>query len=449
MHQGSHKKPHDADRTMVRPMPGGRPVQRQGPAAPDAAPPPTAGSGEDMSPYALPRAGTNPILAAASPLLSVAPQIRQSASQRDPHRLKEDLTQGVRRFEQNAADSGVPHAKVVAARYVLCTFLDECAASTPWGSGGIWARDTLLVRFHNETWGGEKVFQLLTRLAQDAKANADLLELIYICLALGFEGRYRVMDNGRSQLETIRERLYRMLKEQRAQPDRSLSLKWRPATVEARRWFEMTPLWVFLALCLAAVVGSFLAYRTVLNTRSDPVFAQMQRIRPAMLLAPAAPAASRPSPVPPAPAAEPKLRRFLEPEIAAGLVAVQETVEKRVITIRGDGIFEPGSAQVSRAVLPLLDRIAAALRENPGTVVVSGHTDSQPIRSVRFPSNYHLSQERADGVAKILAAGIGAQRVRSEGKAESEPIAPNDTPAGRARNRRVTITLLNDQSRTQ
>lgn len=72
----------------------------------------------------------------------------------------------MRKFENDAALAGVPREAIVAARYILCTFLDETAASTPWGSGGVWARKTLLVRFHNEVWGGEKVFMLLSKLAE-------------------------------------------------------------------------------------------------------------------------------------------------------------------------------------------------------------------------------------------------------------------------------------------
>jgi type VI secretion system protein ImpK len=436
-------RPADGDRTVVRPMPGGRPVHPQQ-ATDVAAPHAATAPARESATYALPQASCNPILAAASPLLSIAPQIRSSAMHADPQRLKDELTHGLQRFELRLGEAGVPHATVVAARYVLCTFLDECAASTPWGSAGVWARDTLLVRLHNETWGGDKVFQLLNRLAQSPKANADLLELIYVCLSLGFEGRYRVAENGRSYLETIRERLYQMLKEQRGAAERSLSVKWKPALVESHRWFEMTPLWVFLAFCLAAMATGFLTYRMLLNARSDPVFAMLQGIRPVTVMA-----APQALPAPTPPPAQPRLRRFLEPEIAAGLVAVQENADKSVITIRGDGIFEPGSAQVNRDVRPLLDRIAAALREHPGMVLVSGHTDSRPIRSVRFPSNFHLSQERAEGVGRILADAIGPARVRAQGKAESEPIAPNDTPAGRARNRRVTIVLLAGQARTE
>ena len=66
--------------------------------------------------------------------------------------------------------------------------------------------------FHNETWGGEKFFQLLARLSQNPREHILLLEMINYCLLLGFEGRYRVLDNGRTQLETIKQRLWQMIR---------------------------------------------------------------------------------------------------------------------------------------------------------------------------------------------------------------------------------------------
>ena len=75
----------------------------------------------------------------------------------------------------------------------------------------MWSRHSLLVTFHNETWGGEKFFQLLAKLAQNPQQHAHLLELMYYCLALGFEGRFRIVDNGRTQLETLKQRLLTIL----------------------------------------------------------------------------------------------------------------------------------------------------------------------------------------------------------------------------------------------
>jgi type VI secretion system protein ImpK len=76
-------------------------------------------------------------------------------------------------------------------------------------------------------------------------------------------------------------------------------------------------------------------------------------------------------------------------------------------------------------------------------VLVNGYTDNQPIRTVRFPSNWQLSQARAEAVAKVLAAQLPADRpVSAAGKADADPLAPNTNADGRERNRRTEIVLL-------
>jgi type VI secretion system protein ImpK len=149
-----------------------------------------------------------------------------------------------------------------------------------------------------------------------------------------------------------------------------------------------------------------------------------------------------PPPPPPPQAKAPRLAGLLKPEIAAGLVEVQDLADRSVVTIKGDGFFEPGSAEIAGGVRTLLPRIAQALADLPGQVLITGHTDNQPIRTLRFPSNWHLSQERADAVKGELARTVKRERLRSEGRADSEPLTDNNTPAGRARNRRVEITLF-------
>jgi len=120
---------------------------------------------------------------------------------------------------------------------------------------------------------------------------------------------------------------------------------------------------------------------------------------------------------------------------------VRDLEDRSVVTIRGDGTFRPGSATLEESVLPLLRRIGEALREVPGPVLITGHTDNVPIRSARFPSNWHLSVERAESVRTLLAGLVAADRLAAEGRADAEPVAGNATPAERARNRRVEITL--------
>src|SRR5690606_13800704 len=90
---------------------------------------------------------------------------------------------------------------------------------------------------------------------------------------------------------------------------------------------------------------------------------------------------------------------------------------------------------------PTLERIGEALALLPGPIEVTGHSDNVPIRSVRYPSNWHLSRDRAQSVATLLGEFVDPGRLKSTGKADTEPLAPNDSAAGRARNRRVEITL--------
>ena len=122
---------------------------------------------------------------------------------------------------------------------------------------------------------------------------------------------------------------------------------------------------------------------------------------------------------------------------------VRDLADRSIVVIKGDGFFEPGSAVIADRTLPLLARIAEGLKATPGTVLITGHTDNQPIRTLRYPSNWHLSQDRADAV-KTCSASRGSSRSACAPKAGPMPSRSIRArrPAGRARNRRVEITLI-------
>jgi len=424
----------DAEHTIMVPTPGAR--QRQQPAAA-----PVAQQGAEFGFAQVTHvSGLNPLLAAANPLLNLVPQLRATLHHPDPAAAKEFLTAQIKEFERRAKAAGIANEKIIAARYALCTLLDEAAASTPWGGSGIWAKDSLLVRFHNEAWGGEKFFQLLSKLAETPGEHRELLEFMYVCLALGLEGRYRVLDNGKAQLEALRERLAQMLRQLQGEYERPLSPRWEGVHAARRTVLAAMPLWVALGGLGVLLLAVYASFSFILNRASDPTFTQIQnmRARPATI-APVLP------PAPP-PAAKPRLAGFLSREIELGLVAVRDEPGRSTIIIRGDGLFAAGSTTVSPNYLDVLDRIAAALKAVPGAVVVNGYTDDQAIRTTRFPSNWHLSQERASVVAKLLEEKTGASgRFSVEGHADANPVAPNNTSAGRARNRRVEIVLTPKQ----
>ena len=433
----------NSDRTVIKPAAGRPRPAGAAPAAGGAAagPPPAASRDVPLAMEALMTASLNPLVAAAAPLLAAAPRVRTTARHPNPAGLKDALAEGIRKFEAQARSQGQPNDQVIAARYILCTLLDEAAASTPWGGSGIWSAQSLLVQFHNETWGGEKVFQLMSKLAENVEGNRNLLELLYVALAFGFEGRYRVLDNGRAQLDSVRERLVQLLRQGRPAYEKALSPRWKGEKPEVAKLRDGIPLWVVATVAALVLAGVLASLRFSLGDRAGPVFATL-----AGLDAKAATvSAATPSPVPVPAAQAPRLAGFLQPEVAAGLVQVQDFTDRSVVTIKGDGFFEPGSAVISAAVRPLLPRIAQALNDTPGSVLVTGHTDNQPIRTVRYPSNWHLSQDRADSVKAELAKTVRPERLRSEGRADSEAVADNTTPPGRSKNRRVEVTLFVSQ----
>lgn len=375
--------------------------------------------------------GASPLVQAANGLINLIPQIRAMATVPDPGSFQQYLFEMVREFERLARARGVPGENIMGARYCLCTVLDEAAAQTPWGGSGVWPAYSLLVSLHNETWGGEKFFQLLNKLVQTPQQHIDLIELMYFCLLLGFEGRYRVIDNGYSQLETLKAHLLQVIENTRGDRSAALSVRWQGLERKATPPWAAIPLWVG---ALAAVLVGFLIYLWFsfrLAAPADELLAAISNTRVSK---------SRPAPIE---AAHPRLRQFLEAEIREGLVDVSDTLDRSTIVLHGDGLFEPASTVVKPAYAGVIARVGQALGQVPGRVVVRGYTDNTPIRTARFASNWELSQQRARSVADMLARSLGdATRLQAEGRADSDPVAANSTPEGRARNRRVEIVLM-------
>ena len=142
------------------------------------------------------------------------------------------------------------------------------------------------------------------------------------------------------------------------------------------------------------------------------------------------------------PAGPGPLTQALAAEIGRGEVAVTDTPRGSLIVLKSDALFASGNARPGAALQPLIERIAGVLDAQPGAIVITGHTDDVPIRTARYPSNWELSSERARSVVRLMAARLREPgRLRAEGLADADPLAPNDGPANRARNRRVEIIL--------
>ncbi len=139
-----------------------------------------------------------------------------------------------------------------------------------------------------------------------------------------------------------------------------------------------------------------------------------------------------------------KIREALNVEIEQGLIEVETAGRRIIIRIREKGSFPSGSAQLIKPFRKVIDKMVKALEATHGAIVVSGHTDNRPIHTERFRSNWELSASRAVTVIhELLKSGkLDEKRFRIAAFGDTRPIADNATPEGRARNRRVEVTLV-------
>jgi len=406
----------DAEVTIVLPTPGRK--RSAFAAAPErhAAAADLAGLG-----------GLNPLVEAANPILAAVPQIRHSLRHPDPASLRDRLREQVGAFERSALAAGIARDEVREARLALCALLDDSAAATPWGRH--WS--PLVAEMHSEMSGSDSFLSVLERLLAQSQRRTELLEFFYVCLALGFEGRYRGGESGRQALAQLRTQLFDLIDRSRGEHASELSPRCRGAEVRARRVTGPLAVWSAACACALFLAVLYFACSVLLGARSDPVARELARLKLPPLDVPAA--------TPPAAAAalSAELAKSIGPE-----VEVSEVPGGAMIILKSDRFFASGSARPDSSVVPVIQRIATALSAVPGAIVVTGHTDDQPIRTARFPSNWELSTERARSVLALMAAQLAEPaRLRAEGLADSEPLVANDTAANRARNRRVAILL--------
>ena len=374
--------------------------------------------------------GLNPLVQAASPLLLLAAQMRDTVSM-DVAGLRRHAMDEIRRFEEQARQAGIPSEVVLSARYTLCAGLDEAVLSTPWGNQREWSQHTLLVALHREAWGGEKFFDMLDRISQDTPRYIDLMELQYLGIAFGFAGKYQVQERGQEHLQQVQHDLYRKIRDYRGQPAPGLSLHWRGLEDRRNPLMRHVPWWLVGVAALAILAIAFTGYYASLAGLADPVQAELAKVGLEEFSAPPQPVAVR----------GPSLKQLLAADESSGVLSVEETGNRTRVTLLARDLFPTGSASVNPAYNSAIERLTQALNKVPGRVLVVGHTDDQPIKSFRFKDNFELSRERAVSVVTLMQERIDNRaRLTWNGVGSSEPrYRPESEPENRARNRRVEI----------
>ncbi|MEN5094967.1 MULTISPECIES: type IVB secretion system protein IcmH/DotU [Pseudomonas] len=225
----------------------------------------------------------NPLVAAASELLSEVVRLKHSKSAEDLRALNTRLSAGLKQFDARAQQDGAQSSQVMAARYVLCTVVDEAVVSTSWGNESEWSQMSLLSSFHNETFGGEKFFQLLDRLSKNPVKHLPMLELMYLCLALGFEGKYRVIPRGVLELEGIRDALYRQIRQLRGDVPRELSPHWEGLRDQRRSLVRIVPGWMVALFTVVCLLVMYSGFAWVLGQQRESLLQTYQPLDPVVV----------------------------------------------------------------------------------------------------------------------------------------------------------------------
>ena len=382
----------------------------------------------------------NPMMAAAAQALSLAASMRSGRVQTPLAQIHPQVSNVVAAFDRVIAPLYTEEQRR-RARYAVAATFDDIAQNLPGqdNDGAEWARRSMVVQFFSENIGGDRFWLLTEDMLRQPHDNRDLIELFHACLAAGFEGRFRIMPDGKRRLHEIMTQLYAVLEHPRGLSQLEMSPHWRGEDNGMRK----VGFWTLIAMAAAGALGLllliYLILRLILAQAGGPAMQGMRGVNPEqpLGLSRVAPSAAAP------PSAQAtRLQQFLAPEIAQKLVTVEyDGSTVRVRTTVGQ-LFKSGSDELEPGRRNIFERIAAAVEGEPGNVSVEGHADSDKISGLTFPDNMALSKARAERVGEIIRGGLtNAGRVSTEGFGDGQPIASNDTAEGKSQNRRVEVVI--------
>ncbi len=393
---------------------------------------------------------TNPITAAAGPLLILLGRLRLMIVDMHAMPLMGHVGQSITNFERSLLDQGIEPEQVRIAKYALCATADDIVQNLPGQDRHVWMQYSMLAQFFQVRTSGVGFFEELNKLRQNPALYYNLLELMHACLSLGFEGQYRGAQGGDVELARIRRDIYETLRHIKARSDDDISPRWRGLSLRGANLENRIPIWAVASVAVCVLAGLFILLRLLLSGESDVLAATIVGLHPDTQVTIERAEFTPPyeGPVIGDTSQLERIRAALEPQIAEGTVAVEPIGDQIVIQMSNLILFATGQAVVKNEFKPVAQRVTEVLDKEPGPILVIGHTDNVPLRSKRrFASNYELSVARAKAVETVIVPHLtDPSRVQVTGKGEDQPIADNKTREGRAKNRRVEIMIPKEET---
>ena len=398
-------------------------------------------------------ADANPIVASCGALLVLFGRLRSQVVDMHAVPLMQHVTEEIEAFEEKMLERGVDQTDALIAKYCVCGLADDVVQNLPGTDRSVWLQYSMSARFFNKRTAGVGFFQEVDKALQNPINKYHLLELMLICLQLGFEGQYRAMDGGNVKLQQIKRGIYEALRRVKSRGDDDISPRWKGIELAARRSFTKVPVWAYAILASAVLAGGYFGMRLMLNSEGYELTENMRNLHPTEMIElvrrTSGPIA--PPPLPPPPPETGQLDRLKEAFAGNGAIDVAVKGDFIVIKLDNSILFDSGKADVKDDFVPLGEEIAQVIENEPGPIRFIGPTDSDKLSGRgKYKNNFELSVARAKSVAGVITPLLSdPDRVEVDGRGEDEPIASNDTPEGKAQNRRVEIMIQREETLEQ
>ena len=220
----------------------------------------------------------NPIIDASMPLINLFVRLQSSEVFDGVEALHRRVFEEIQRVEIEMTQAGYERAVVLAHRYCLCTFIDEGVMSTPWGVETFWDAQSMLSEFHNERWGGEKFYVVLDRLRKEPERYRHMLEFLYLCMSLGYSGRYRIETNGRDKFERILDDLYAQLERLRGEVPETLTEPMKNVRPKKSSYNTSFPYWGIFLIAFLVAATIFGVFRYTLEQPTAQVIEELRAL---------------------------------------------------------------------------------------------------------------------------------------------------------------------------
>ncbi|MDX8479726.1 type VI secretion system protein TssL, long form [Mesorhizobium sp. VK24D] len=402
------------------------------------------------------RARTHPniLINTFAPLLEFAPELESALAPENPEVLRTRLLDELVRARDAAMAAGSSLERADQAAWAVAALLDDLALNTPWGGASAWPRQPLVVMLRGDVDAGTQFFSRLDELERHPNRDREMLELQYYCLALGFRGKYRVPGRaGDRSLNAVRVAAARFLRNADAE-DAPLSPNWKGVIASDEPQRFIVPIWVMALAAVVIAAAAYVGLSMGLSSQAVELSALVRTLPPPSRgdVTRAPPKVEAPEPEAPQPqpvdfALLPEFKAEAPDSLKEALSGTESvSLAKLVIQSSNPELFQSSRATLTEGYEPLVESIAKVILANQeliGNITVVGHTDNVRLqKSNPLSSNQRLSEARAETIANLLVqAGVPQERIHSEGRADTDPVADNATREGRALNRRVEVLV--------